>query len=61
MPALARLLHGPRQGLLHGVLRTFPRPREQGDGAYEPGVVVLDQSIECRREVMVTCHGSFAS
>jgi hypothetical protein len=58
---LADLLHGARQCLLHRVLCTFGRPREQGDRPHEPHVVVLDQPVEVLCEVMVTCHGSLIS
>jgi hypothetical protein len=57
IPAPARLFHGPSQRLLDGVFRPVKRSREQSDGAYEPHVVMLDQSIERHRKLTVSCHG----
>jgi hypothetical protein len=46
---------------LNGIFGDLHRSREQSDGAYEPHVVMLDQSIERHSEFVVGCHGTFVS
>ncbi len=45
------------ESLLDGILGAIHRSREQSDGAYKPYVLVLDESIERRGKVVVSCHG----